>query len=297
MMEEQHFGPVWFIPGENRGRYPFCHSVYIDGPGVLIDPASNRDLLIQLREGPGVKMVWLSHWHEDHLMHLDLFDDLPFWVSDKDALPLSDVEVFLDWYGIDNEEYREYWRHVLKEQFHFKPRKPERFLQGGQIIDLGVQTVKVISTPGHTPGHLAFLFQESGVLFIGDYDLTPFGPWYGDVYSSIEETIESVTHLRKIPAEVLIASHENGIFTGEPGKLWDDYLNIINERDRRLLKLLEKPRTLKEIVEAWIVYGKPREPKAFFEFGERTLMKKHLERLIRSGIVFHEGEWYLKTGN
>jgi len=41
MMEKQHFGPVWFIAGENRGRYPSCHSVYVDGPGVLIDPASN----------------------------------------------------------------------------------------------------------------------------------------------------------------------------------------------------------------------------------------------------------------
>jgi hypothetical protein len=52
-----------------------------------------------------------------------------------------------------------------------------------------------------------------------------------------------------------------------------------------------------EIVDAWIVYGKPREPKAFFEFGERALMKKHLERLIRLGIVLHEDERYLKIGN
>jgi hydroxyacylglutathione hydrolase len=295
-MEKQHFGPVWFIPGENRGRYPFCHSVYVDGPGVLIDPASSRDLLIQLRKSRGVKMIWLSHWHEDHLMHLDLFDDLPFWVSDKDALPLSDVEVFLDSYGMDHEQYREYWRHVLKEQFHFKPRRPERFLHGGQIIDLGVQTVKVISTPGHTPGHLAFLFQESGVLFVGDYDLSPFGPWYGDIYSSIEETIESVTHLRNIPAKVLIASHENGIFTEEPGKLWDDYLDIIQAREEKLLELLTKPRTLDEIVEAWIIYGHPREPKAFYEFGERAHMKKHLERFMKLGKVLQEKDRYIKTG-
>jgi glyoxylase-like metal-dependent hydrolase (beta-lactamase superfamily II) len=296
MMEERHFGPVWFIPGENRGRYPFCHSVYVDGPGVLIDPASNRDLLIQLRKSRSVKMIWLSHWHEDHWMHLDLFDDLPFWVSDKDALPLSNLEVFLDCYGMDREQYREYWRHVLKEQFHFKPRRPERFLHGGQIIDLGVQTVKVISTPGHTPGHLAFLFQESEVLLIGDYDLSRFGPWYGDAYSSIEETIESITHLRKIPAKVLIASHENGIFTEEPGKRWDDYLDIIQAREEKLLELLTKPRTLDEIVEAWIIYGRPREPKAFYEFGERAHMKKHLERFVKLGEVLKEKDRYIKTG-
>jgi glyoxylase-like metal-dependent hydrolase (beta-lactamase superfamily II) len=75
--EERHFGPVWFIPGENRGRYPFCHSIYIEGARVLIDPASDRERLVQLRENPGVETVWLSHWHEDHFMHLDLFDGLP----------------------------------------------------------------------------------------------------------------------------------------------------------------------------------------------------------------------------
>lgn len=294
-MEELHFGPIWFIPGENRGRYPFCHSVYIDGPGVLIDPASNRDLLIRLRQSRGVKMIWLSHWHEDHQMHLDLFDDLPFWVSDKDAHPLSNVEVFLDWYGMDEEEYREYWRHVLKEQFHFKPRRPERFLQEGQIIDLGVQTVKVISTPGHSPGHLAFLFQESGVLFIADYDLTRFGPWYGDVYSSIEETIDSVNHLKRIPAEVILASHETGVFIGDPGKLWQDYLEVIDERERKLIELLKEPRTMKEIVESWIIYGREREPKAFFELGERGLMKKHLNRLIKSGAVVQKKDHYIRT--
>ena len=77
-MRETHFGPVWFIPGKNRGRYPHCHSIYIDGPGILIDPSSDRERLKQLRERDGVNAIWLSHWHEDHIMDLDLFDDLPF---------------------------------------------------------------------------------------------------------------------------------------------------------------------------------------------------------------------------
>jgi hypothetical protein len=49
-----------------------------------------------------------------------------------------------------------------------------------------------------------------------------------------------------------------------------------------------------EIVEACIVYGRPREPKAFYEFGERATMKKHLERLIKLGRVFQEEDRYLK---
>ncbi len=294
-MEKQQFGSVWFIPGENRGKYPFCHSLYIEGAGVLIDPASDREALIRLREHQGVKMVWLSHWHEDHFMHLDLFDDLPLWISEKDAPPLSDVEVFLDSYGMENDDYRNYWKTVLREQFHYRPRKPTQFLKGGEIIDLGVVRVEVISTPGHTPGYLSFFFPEPEVLFMGDYDLTKFGPWYGDTYGSIEETIDSVKRLRKIPAKVFLASHEQGVFLEEPGKLWDDYLDIIYRRERKLLELLSQPRTLNEIVEAWIVYGRPREPKAFYELGERATMKKHLERLIRLGSVLQEGDRFIKT--
>jgi len=44
-MKARCFGPIRFIPGENRGKYPFCHSLYIDGVGILIDPASDRDRL------------------------------------------------------------------------------------------------------------------------------------------------------------------------------------------------------------------------------------------------------------
>ena len=224
-------------------------------------------------------------------MHLDLFDDLPLWMSEQDAPPLCDLEVFLDWYGLkdDSEGFAQHWRSVLKEQFHFQPRKPSGFLKNGDRIQLDRVTVEVIHTPGHTPGHLAFFIKEYELLFMGDYDLTRFGPWYGDRFSSIEDTIASIEHLRRIPAKVRLTSHETGIYEKEPGELWDQYLGVIKEREEKLLKFLEKPRTMEEIVEAWIVYGRPREPRVFFAFGERAIMKKHLERLIEQSIVIHEG--------
>jgi len=292
-LKERHFGPVWFIPGDNYGIYPNCHSIYIEGDGVLIDPGSDRERLIQLRGGPGVREVWLTHWHEDHLMHLDLFDDLPLLISEPDAPPLADLNVFMDAYGMEGEDEREYWRVVLKEEFHFRPRRPTRFLRGGDAISLKTGDVAVMATPGHTPGHLSFFFQTPGVLLLGDYDLTRFGPWYGDRGSNIQETIRSVNRLRKVPARVWLSSHERGIFEENPGDRWDQYVAVIQERERKLIERLRTPQTLEDIVGAWIIYGRPREPKAFFEFGERVHMKKHLEKLVNEGRVVTDGAYYM----
>jgi len=284
-MEEKHFGPVWFIPGENRGRYPFCHSVYVEGPGVLIDPASDRRRLEELASGPGVREVWLSHWHEDHFMHLDLFEDLPLVIHELETEPLSDPELFMDWYGMDDPVQRKWWRAVLHSQFHYRPRRPARTFRGGERLSLGGVAVEVLHVPGHTPGHLAFWFEGPGVLFMGDYDLGKFGPWYGDRDSSIEATVESAHRLRELPARVWMTGHEEGLFEADPGPAWERWLGVIFEREQKLLDYLDRPRTLEEIVGQWIVYRKPREPKAFFEYGERALMQKHLERLVREGRV------------
>ncbi len=294
-MEERHFGTIWFIPGENKGKYPFCHSVYIDGAGILIDPASDRRRLEEIRDQHGVKAVWLSHWHEDHFTHLDLFEDVPLWISHADAPPLSDLEVLLDWYGLHDREQREYWRQAIINQFRFRPRRPHGFLRDGDTIRLDTLTVDVIGSPGHTPGHMAFFFREPAVLFLGDYDLTRFGPWYGDAYSSIEETISSLQRLKKIPARLWLTGHETGVFEEPPNKLWEKYEQVIYEREGRLLQALGHPKSLEDIVNLWLVYGRPREPRAFFEFGERALIKKHLECLERRGAVRLENGCYVKT--
>jgi glyoxylase-like metal-dependent hydrolase (beta-lactamase superfamily II) len=285
VMEEKHFGPIWFIPGENRGKYPGCHSVYVAGAGILIDPASNRERLKQLRDDPGVTEVWLTHWHEDHFAHLDLFDDLPLKCSDADAPMLANIEAFLDGYGLEAGEHRRAFKDLVINHFHFHSRVPAASLAGGQAIDLGEVRVEVIHTPGHTPGHLAFFFAEPAVLFLGDYDLTPFGPWYGDRESSIGGTIASVERLRRISAKVWLTCHGDGVFEQQPGDRWDRYLNVIRKRDVKLLNFLKQPRTLEEIVNAWIVFRKAREPRDFYAFGEAAIMGKHLELLIEKGVV------------
>jgi hydroxyacylglutathione hydrolase len=292
-LKETHFGAVWFIPGINRGKYPCCHSLYLPGPGILIDPASNRHRLEALRREEEVRAVWLSHWHEDHFKDLDLFDDLPFYISQADALPLSGIEHLLAGYEMETDY--PYWKQVMEETFHFRPRTPAGYLADGDTIRFDGLTVDVIAAPGHTPGHLSFYFREPEILFVGDYDLTPFGPWYGDHSSSIEETIVSLKHLQTLPAKIWLTSHEKGIFEAPTIEYWQNYEDVIYQREEKLLRALSTPLRLEEIVERWIVFGKPREPREYFEFGEKAIMKKHLDRLLKHGLISEDRGHYVRV--
>lgn len=292
MVSETSFGPIRLIPAPGKGRYPNCHSVYIEDAGVLIDPGSDRERLQLMRDRGEIRTIWLTHWHEDHQTHLDLFPELPLWIGEHDAPPLGDLEVMLDWYGMADPSERDFYRDFLQEKFHIRPRTIDRMLKDGDVIDLGCVTVEVIHAPGHTPGHLALYFREPQVLFLGDMDLTPFGPWYGDRDSNIDQIIETVERLRKIPAKAWLTSHEKGVYKENPGELWDAYLQVIERREAQLLELLKSSPTMEQIVNAWIVYGKEREPREFYEFGERSNIEKHLNRLVNAGTVVFEGRTY-----
>ena len=294
-MKDRQLGRVRFISGENKGRYPFSHSLYITGEKarIVIDPACSLDKLTSLRDNEGVDAVWLSHWHEDHIRYLNLFASCPLWISKRDFPPLTDIDIMMDWYGLESNKQRAYWEKTMREEFNFQPRRQAHFIEDNKNIDLGSLTVQVIATPGHTPGHLSFFFPEEEILFLGDYDLTTFGPWYGDAQSSIEDTITSIHKLQAIPACRWITSHNTGLFEENPGQLWADYENIIFQRNEKVLAFLRKPRTMEMIASAWLMYGKLREPKELFEFNERVLVGKHLEYLRQRGEIMLDGNRYV----
>ena len=293
---DRQLGRIRFIQGDNGGKYPFNHSLYLKGKNarVIIDPSCDLQKLSDLKQKDGVDQVWLSHWHEDHMGFLNLFDNCTLRISERDFPPLTNMGIFLDWYGIKEEKLRELWENIMLNNFNYHPQKEASFLQDEENIDLGSLAVHVLATPGHTPGHLSFFFPDEEILFLGDYDLTTFGPWYGDLYSSIEQTIESIHNLKKIPARRWIASHNTGLFEKNPGKLWDDYENVIYQREEKIMNFLNEPKKLEDIFAAWLIYGRPREPKEFFEFNERALIGKHIEHLERRGKITLDKDKYVK---
>ena len=48
------------------------------------------------------------------------------------------------------------------------PSEVDRSLAQGDRLQFGAIRMEVLSTPGHTPGHVSFYWREQGILFSGD---------------------------------------------------------------------------------------------------------------------------------
>jgi glyoxylase-like metal-dependent hydrolase (beta-lactamase superfamily II) len=85
----------------------------------------------------------------------------------------------------------------------------------GEVVDVPGRP-RVLHTPGHTPGHCAFLLEERGVLFSGDALVTldtasgRTGPQSIRWNEDAEQATASYEQLRALPVSVVLPGH------GEP---------------------------------------------------------------------------------
>lgn len=80
-------------------------------------------------------------------------------------------------------------------------------LDDGDQFDLGHQTARIISTPGHTSGHIVYYFCEGNALFCGD---TLFSMGCGRLFEgSAEQMWQSIQKIKALPPETqLYCAHE-----------------------------------------------------------------------------------------
>jgi glyoxylase-like metal-dependent hydrolase (beta-lactamase superfamily II) len=180
----------------------------------------------------------------------------------------------------------EVFRKQLRDTFHLCAHEQVEALEDGDVVDLGGRTLTVLHLPGHTAGHCGFLVEPDGFLFIGDIDLTAFGPYYGDLSSSLEDFEASIGRLREVDARWFGTSHQAGVVEGRDAFLTalDRFTAVIRRRDETLLQLLRQPRTLADVVAHRLVY-RPHVQLPFADAVERRTALVHLERLGRRGLV------------
>lgn len=281
---------VLLIEGEKEGRYPHSHSLYLrGGGGVLVDCGSDVGEILRLKEEEGLAAILLTHYHEDHFLFLNRFPDVEVWASEGDAPALESFDLLLDWYGVSGTGQEPFFRDLLSGKFSFRPRRVARRLADREPVRLGKTEVVPIIAPGHTPGHLCLFFPSEGILFLADYDLSAFGPWYGDKPGGIEQFRRSARMLAEVGAPVNVVSHEHPVHEGSIAAKVEAYLSVIERREEALREFLRRPRTQGEIVARRIVYGEGR-PGPWFDYGEWALMGKHLEGMVARGEAFVEEE-------
>lgn len=123
---------------------------------VIIDPGADGKGIYRwvLEKGLTVDYILLTHGHVDHIGAVDelrvLLGDVSVGIHAGDAEMLTDAKRNLSSFIGSN---------VVLQSADF-------LLQDGQELTIGKQLLKVISTPGHSPGCVCFLSAEG--LFSGD---------------------------------------------------------------------------------------------------------------------------------
>ncbi len=285
---------IWLVEGGKGGRYPCAHSLYVrDGGGYLVDAGSDAAEIERLRREEGIAAVVMTHYHEDHFPFLALLPDTEVWSSTADAPALESLETLLAWYGVPGTEWEAFYRNLFAEKFPFTPRKVARKIADGEELRFGDTRAIAVVAPGHTPGHLCLHFPDDGILFLGDYDLTEFGPWYGDAPCGIGEFRRSAQRLAGIAAEVFVVSHEGPVHRGPIAGKMDAYLAVIDRREESLREFLREPRTRGGIISRRLIYG-PGHDGPWFDYGEWALLSKHLSGMIARGEAsFRKGAYSL----
>jgi hydroxyacylglutathione hydrolase len=144
----------------------------------IIDPAEAASAITVIDAAGGrLETIFLTHHHGDHI----------------DGVP---------------ELVRKYGASVVGNagDAHRLP-KLDIAVREGDDVPFGTVHARVIDTPGHTLGHIAYYFVEGGLLFCGD---TMFSLGCGRLFEgTAEDMYESLQKFAELPKETLVcAGHE-----------------------------------------------------------------------------------------
>lgn len=273
---------VTVLCGADDGRYPSGNSLLIEGAGetIVIDPS----VTVVANGGVGrrVDAIVNSHAHEDHVAGNGLWPDARVHVHAEDLPGVVDVEGLMDVYGLEGQARTDFTAEVIDE-FHYTPRPDAQGFSDGHVFDLGGVQVEAVHLPGHTRGHSGFRI-DGGVFFLSDIDLTGFGPYYGDMWSSLDDFDESLRRVRDEEADWYVTFHHKGIVEGRDTfvEMVDAFHAVIERRHSAMLDFLVEPQSLDDMVVNRFVY-RPHVESTFANSVERRTAELHVARMIERG--------------
>jgi glyoxylase-like metal-dependent hydrolase (beta-lactamase superfamily II) len=280
------FGRVTVFFGENNGKYPDANQVIVRGSDTQ---AAFDTPIVANHIGPefdASDLVILGHVHEDHMAALHRLPKAPLHVHEADLAAAQSWEGLRAAYGSD-ESYVAEMLLRFQRDFFYTPRPDAIGYKDGAVWELGGSRVRAFHMPGHTAGHCVLLVEPEAVAFIGDIDLTGFGPYYGDASSSLSDFRQTLKRVADIPAKVWVTSHHRGVYTDREKFLRDlaAYTRTLDAREQRLLDLLrESPKTLAQLVECRLLYP-PGHQELWVVDAETRSISSHLDEMLTGGRV------------
>lgn len=296
MLEPRSFGAVRFYPGGKDARFPYSNTLVVEDQGrVVIDPGAGRARLAAEVER-GADLLINTHTHGDHVRGNGLFPEARHWVPVQERHHFADFEAWGRSLGIDdvfgadeNARFAEACRTgvmTMRRPIRQHPetvaalaKHPDAVYDDGQEWTVGDTRIRALHVPGHTGGLMAMHFPGEGAVFVTDFDLTPFGPWYGQPESDPDAFLASAEKLRALDAEWYITSHEYGYLRkADFLRELDRFMAVIEARDARIRKLAG--RTEEEILRAGAIYYPhliDRDP--WIPLMGTIMVRKHLRRL------------------
>jgi len=137
-----------------------CSLVWCEATGraALIDPGGDEERLLAAvaKRGLTLEKLLLTHGHIDHVGAAGR-------LAERLGLPIE---------GPHEEDA--FLLEALPRQcamFGFPPSdafQPDRWLQQGDEVSIGQETLAVLHCPGHTPGHVVFFHAQDRIAFVGD---------------------------------------------------------------------------------------------------------------------------------
>ena len=168
---------------------------------LIVDPGDEAEKLLGALDGLGLTLdgILLTHTHFDHVgavAPVARATGAEVWVPEAEAFVLADINSFVPWPGFGP----------------FESYEAEHELKGGEHLELAGLEIEVLSTPGHSPGHVTFSVADEQAVFSGDVlfqgsvgrtDL-PGGDW-DTLLGSIRTLVD------KLPADTTVYPGHMGV--------------------------------------------------------------------------------------